>query len=177
METVAWLDPADPDKGFAAFVATLTQLIAGGRRSAYVLALRYYELLRDAAGVATPPPEPAEPEFPTSAVTASLIWTGPRYARSLEARGKTDNVREVVGRAVGRAAMRHTLNAGRTTVFGSVVVDPAALGWARITDADPCDFCKMLAGRGLVYKTERSAGGLNRWHDGCACAVVPLFRD
>jgi hypothetical protein len=75
---------------------------------------------------------------------------------------------------VAGAAGYLALSGGRDTITGSVQADPQALAWARqTTSAHPCAFCSMLASRGAVYKTEKSAGF--RAHNHCACVPVPLF--
>ena len=48
--------------------------------------------------------------------------------------------------------------------------------WARVaTGAETCGWCLMLCSRGPVYTSEARGGGLNAWHDGCDCKVVPVF--
>lgn len=36
-----------------------------------------------------------------------------------------------------------------------------------------CSFCVMLASRGFVYHSAKTAGEFNRFHSNCDCAVVP----
>lgn len=51
--------------------------------------------------------------------------------------------------------------------------DPVKPRFARVpTGAETCDFCLMLASRGFVYHSEKSAGGLTHWHSHCDCRVV-----
>ena len=48
--------------------------------------------------------------------------------------------------------------------------------FARIpTGFDTCTFCLMLASRGAVYRTRKSAGEFKHFHRGCDCKVVPSF--
>jgi hypothetical protein len=169
------LNASDPMAGWGRLLAELLALLRGGRSVSESLAMEFYRHLReieDAEGA--PPPRPGVP-FPTGPVVGSLWYTGPRMALAMAARGEK-RIPERVGVMVGRSAMRHTLNAGRETMRQAATEDPAAWGWARITDADPCKFCAMLATRGAVYKTSRTAGDeTNRYHDGCACSVVAVF--
>jgi hypothetical protein len=82
-------------------------------------------------------------------------------------------------------ATRLALNGGRETISRSVEADEEALGWVRIPDADPCAFCRTLASRGEVYKSEETAGrranrrfeglGEFKFHDHCGCTVVPTY--
>lgn len=171
------LDASDPERGWTSLLAELIALIRGGRSVSEHLAMEFYRHLRELEHAeGTAPRQPAIP-FPTDSVIGSMIYTGPRMARALKARGDDKNLPARVGVMVGRSAMRHTLNAGRATTRQVVEEDPAAWGWARITDADPCPFCRMLATRGPVYKSARTAGNeLNRYHDGCACSVVAVFK-
>lgn len=68
---------------------------------------------------------------------------------------------------------RLVLDVGRNTVIGAVHADAKARGWARRTEPDPCHFCSMLASRGAVYRTERSAEF--KPHDNCRCIPEPFF--
>lgn len=50
--------------------------------------------------------------------------------------------------------------------------------FARVpTGAETCTFCLMLASRGAVYHTRRSAGEFRKFHRGCDCKVLPGFED
>lgn len=48
--------------------------------------------------------------------------------------------------------------------------------FARVTSGrNTCAFCLMLAGRGAVYESRKSAGEFDHWHRHCTCKVVPCF--
>ena len=50
--------------------------------------------------------------------------------------------------------------------------------FARVTaGGETCPFCLMLAGRGAVYHSLKTAGELRHFHRGCRCKVVPGFED
>lgn len=50
--------------------------------------------------------------------------------------------------------------------------------FARVpTGFETCTFCLMLASRGAVYHTRKSAGEWKHFHRGCDCKVVPSFED
>lgn len=63
-------------------------------------------------------------------------------------------------------------NVGRSTVMGSSIADPRAMGWQRVTDGNACGFCRMLASRGAVYSESTVDFGA---HDLCGCAATPAF--
>ena len=44
--------------------------------------------------------------------------------------------------------------------------------FARIPSGPSCGFCIMLASRGFVYATRKSAGELTRFHNDCDCRIV-----
>lgn len=49
--------------------------------------------------------------------------------------------------------------------------DPDSVGWARVA-GDSCGFCRMLAGRGAVYKRETATFAS---HPNCDCTAKPVF--
>lgn len=68
---------------------------------------------------------------------------------------------------------RRIANFARVTVMRSSVRDPRSRGWQRV-GSPQCDFCRMLIGRGAVYRTETTAGF--DAHDHCNCAAEPAWR-
>lgn len=66
-------------------------------------------------------------------------------------------------------------DAGRETMEYNIETDKAPVRYARIADAMSCDFCKMLASRGFVYRNKQTAGEFNQFHGGCNCQIVPGF--
>lgn len=66
---------------------------------------------------------------------------------------------------------RRIANAARSTITGSSVADPHAAGWKRTGRGD-CNFCRMLIGRGAVY---RDASADFKAHDRCHCGAAPVF--
>lgn len=54
--------------------------------------------------------------------------------------------------------------------------DSAKPRFARVpTGAETCQFCIMLASRGFVYHSKKSAGALDHWHPNCDCRIIPGF--
>lgn len=70
---------------------------------------------------------------------------------------------------------KRVANGARSTVIGNSHMDPQARGYQRYarTTSAGCAFCKMLAGRGAVYRTADSASFAS--HDNCKCVAVPAF--
>lgn len=65
----------------------------------------------------------------------------------------------------------------RRSKDGTLIARPFA--WARVVTPSkngPCGFCAMLASRGPVYKTSKTAGvGVNRFHNHCRCVCVAVY--
>ena len=78
-----------------------------------------------------------------------------------------------VGAAQSRELVEYVLDGGRDTVINTVQRDDRAVGWYRVTDGDPCAFCALLASRGAVYKSQRSASFGS--HPSCGCTAEPAF--
>lgn len=81
------------------------------------------------------------------------------------------------------AAARQVRAGERQALLRTVAADSRMQGWIRVTDADPCAFCAMLASRGPVYKRNtfsrsdpRFTGpGTAKVHDHCACSIEPVY--
>lgn len=89
----------------------------------------------------------------------------------------------VAARIAGSVA-RHVQNGGRQTLIDGVKDDPVALGWIRVTKANPCFFCAMIASRGLRTWRDDSfdesdarfeGPGTAKVHDSCACTLKPVY--
>lgn len=61
----------------------------------------------------------------------------------------------------------------RDTVIGNRLRDKESVGYKRIASGGACGFCRMLAGRGAVYK---QATAYFASHGNCQCTVQPWFR-
>ncbi|UQA92870.1 VG15 protein [Streptomyces halobius] len=161
------------------------------------------------------PEEPVEAH--DRAAVASLVSQGPAKLRQGVAQAATEQTRgrlddagflqeledavDTAGRTSAGAADREALRAGRDLIDQASKRDRRAVGWARVTDGNPCAFCAMLASRGAIYSSQATAAGggrrkprgsadgrvranrrppvsredLTRYHYGCHCQTVPVF--
>lgn len=94
--------------------------------------------------------------------------------------------KQVTTKKLAAAAVRHAQAGGRQTIHDASEQDPVALGWVRVTRADPCFFCAMLASRGLAYRpfkedsfamsnAQFSGDGDAKVHDECGCSLKPVY--
>jgi hypothetical protein len=149
------------------------------------LAADYFETEREIADVPGSF-RPEVPDVPETKVETSLrwatkdLWTPEREHPAPIEQRLADAETKVIG-----AAQKAVADVARDTVHQAVAKDKRAIGWARVTDADPCYFCALMAIRGAVYKTRASAGrranrnfegeGLYKFHDHCSCTVTPVW--
>lgn len=72
------------------------------------------------------------------------------------------------------SVQRIMANGHRDTIRGSSVRDRRATGWARYGEGETCTFCRLLIGRGEVYRETTANFGA---HDHCNCLAGPVFGD
>lgn len=168
------VDPTDLAGTIEAFAAAAATLVLAGRRASAAAAGRYYvdfrrlERVDGQAFVALP----ALP--PTAVVTGALRGAG--LAGVLNARRRGEAVEAAHRNGFVKLASSATslvLGGGRETLLGAIDADKAAKGWQRVTDSNPCAFCRMIAGRGAIFKSEDSADFQAHGH--CGCSAEPLF--
>lgn len=70
------------------------------------------------------------------------------------------------------AVSKYVLAPGWDTIQENSIRDPAASGWHREVRAGACKFCRMLAGRGAVYKKATAHFAA---HDNCNCVALPSW--
>lgn len=175
------MNPAKIDASWPAVRAALMPIVQQARTQSAALAGAAYMDARRTAGI---PDGGFDPEGPLQLAIArlesSLNVTGPVEFKKAIAAGRSPQ------QAMDAAAVRMVgstqylaLEGGRSVINRSVDADEMATGWSRVTDADPCAWCAMLASRGPVYKSAKTAGdprqGGNRYHDACACQAWPAF--
>lgn len=155
--------------------ARAAALLAGeGFDQSAAAAANYYGLFRRVEGVgAIAVPRAARPgaEFMAGQLRGAAlkgIIDARKAGMTVPAAGKQGLIR------VAGELTKLVLAGGRMTITGAVNGDRKALGWARATSGDPCTFCRMLASRGPVYKSEKSADFEAHDHD--SCMPEPVYR-
>ena len=84
----------------------------------------------------------------------------------------TDNPQQTLSVLAG-AVDRYVRYGGRDAVARNVATDPRRPRYARIPGGGKsCAFCTMLASRGFVYHSQKTAGEFDHYHDDCRCTVV-----
>lgn len=180
----AWRELANPaqiDASWPILRSVLTQPVLRAREESARLAADFYLEARREAGFDADGFSPSRPTpLTVERLNSTLDVTGPVEFKKAIASGKTPP------QALDQAAVRMAgstqyaaLEGGRSVIRDSIERDDRATGYARVTDNDPCAWCAMLASRGPVYKSAKTAGdprqGGDRYHDLCGCQAVPSF--
>lgn len=119
-------------------------------------------------------------------VDANLNATGiASYKKAIRAGQAPEKAVDTMAVNLSGASTTLVLEGGREVIRDAVLADEEAIGWARITDPDPCAFCAMLASRGAVYHSRATAGaaankkfvgdGMFKFHNHDACIAKPIF--
>ncbi|MFI8942757.1 hypothetical protein [Streptomyces syringium] len=157
------------------------------------LAADFYDSQRLDAGVpgrfTVPTPDPP----PDEQVSNSLRWATkdlwPRDAAvATEAQARPLDQRLDAAEARSEQVVQKLVaDQGRETVRRAVRQDREAVGYARSAALGACSFCKLMAARGMVYKSAGSAGrdanelftgdaSVAKYHNDCHCSIIPVFR-
>lgn len=173
MEIWPAFDVDDSARSWPAVETALLAVIGERRAVSASLAAGYFEAFRAAerVGDVASPVLAAFDEGAVARARTSLQVTGYVTIERLRALKHADPAQIALVRVSG-AVTRHLLEGGRETLLMSVRSDRRARGWARVTSAEPCEFCSMLASRGAVY---RAGSGRFQAHDHCGCSAEPVY--
>lgn len=147
----------------------------------------------EAPDAAPPIEEPDDEAFED--IVGELIRSTRGYLKTLSRKGDSEAEGMSKGTQMVRAkATRMVADGGRRVIENEVRRGNGPLGYARVTDNDPCPFCAMLASRGVYYGGEESPGALLyrsdsfeesnkrfsgdgrfKVHDGCCCTLEPVY--
>lgn len=168
------LNLQDVRSSWPALKTALTALIRDRFSQSATLGTTYYRQARRAANV----PGIADvitPDLPADdLISATLDSTGPWGMLGKIKQGQqVTQASENAGVQMAGASQRLISNGARQAVLQSVDADAKAVAWMRITSSNPCAFCAMLAGRGAIFRSEKSAEF--EAHSHCSCVAAPVF--
>ncbi len=167
--------PWPPPDDIAVWLSLVIGLLDAGRQGSITLAEDYYGNERD-LWVPDEPWHPAPPPVWDPVASAALITAAgpgllrrpPDYITDPDAAARA---------AVVAEAQKTVADAARHSIEDQVAADRKAIGWARVTTGpSSCAFCRLLASRGPVYKSQGSAAGRRgTYHRRCDCTARPVF--
>jgi hypothetical protein len=159
----------------ADMVSYLWRPLNNARAQTYTASVRY---LHGQGLLDTPPLRPYEPQALDKLLTDTVERATVAGDPVTEENRTSPIVVEQTQKAVARAVSRHAQEPARETVQEAADDAGEEIGWARmLTGPKSCGFCAMLASRGPVYRSDKSAmfrGGASAdaYHDGCDCVAV-----
>jgi hypothetical protein len=191
-------DPERPDT-FGQFLEAVTPIIRQAHGASSQAAAAYYPAYRLVERIPGPVPDVQFAELVEDAVRTSMYVTGETQVnRSLNAGMTVAAAKRQAFTTLSGAVARHVAAGARDTLHQTILSDPVAYGWERMTGRDPCAFCAMLASRGAIYsetsvavdltgvdpqfrpvlqsggrRQRRRSGDL--YHDHCQCYLEPRF--
>lgn len=165
------LDPTDLKGTGGRWANVAEQIVLDGFNQSAALGGAYFSAFTE---IEQGYPSPAKrATFVPAPVRKSLEFTGLGFLGGLIASGYSPEFAATAALSlVMRAASRHVLDGGRSTVVDSTAGAPELAGWRRIGRAEACPFCRMLIGRGEVYSARNA---LFASHDRCKCAAEPAY--
>lgn len=107
-----------------------------------------------------------------SSADSELVAGSVRYAVGNVFDGSPDQALALLNGSIQRLVQY----SGRETVARNVAADKSRPRYARVPQGVTCAWCTMLASRGFVYHSKKSAGELDgHFHDDCDCQIVPSW--
>ena len=157
------LNTSQPERSRDLLLAFVPELVQRYGMDAAQFAAEWYDVQRAAAGV-------SGAYRATALASPYLAATEPmvrRAAGSLFTDAPADALTTLLA-----SAGKYVLAAPRDTIARATERDPQATGWKRVTRPGACSFCRMLSGRGGVYRRESVHFAS---HGSCNCAAAPSW--
>ncbi len=133
-------------------------------------------------------------EFPLEDVAKNMLVNGPGRVMANMGEKTIDEAMETALHTSSGAAIRQAVNGSRSVTRAVAESDQRALGWARVTDSNPCYYCAILASRGAVYQADSFLAkdesfakpsepvelgdnwtDVAKVHDNCRCTLRPVY--
>lgn len=162
------------DESFTLLIAATLPLLRFYHRTSAAVAVGYFDAFRRAERASGNGRGIIANALDEAKAAEALRITGQAMTRKALRAGQPPEIamRTALVRTSGTVT-RQVLTGSRDTLVRSTGEDRQAVAWARVTDADPCVFCRVLASRGAVYRGEETAEF--QAHDACACGAEPHY--
>lgn len=150
-----------------AALAAVNLIVPAYYDAAGSLAVAWYDEIRDES-------RPSGPYEATIIGDPATEWIEREAARLLrdldtdleaEMQSMTNEIIALAAKEVARGF--------RDSITGNARMDTEAIGWSRVARGGACRFCRMLADKGAVYRSESTA--IFGAHKNCNCAARPEF--
>lgn len=162
------------DEGsFQRLLTASLPLIRAYRGMSSALATSYFTAFRSAEGVAGTATPRSAPSLSDAEIKGTLHVLGQDSLREALSAGQSPTLaRQTTLTKTSGAVTKFVQDGGRDAIVLSTAEDKQSLGWARVTDGDPCHFCRTLASRGAVYSADTADF---QAHSHCGCVARPSY--
>ncbi|WP_329223732.1 hypothetical protein OG352_06485 [Streptomyces sp. NBC_01485] len=175
------------------WIDAVTEVVGRYSETSATLAADFYDGEREAAGVPGSFTVPLADAPPDEQVDSALRWATKDLWQRNEAvatvaqREPLDVRIQAAMAKADSATQKLVADGGRETLRQAVQQDRQAVGYARAAALGACAFCRLMASRGMVYKTAGTAGrdanerftgdaSVAKFHNDCHCVITPVFR-
>ena len=159
------VDLSDPDRAAEEVARIMTEYAERYANQTAVLSTRFYDDARRAelGEALMPTPDPLYNELATKDAAKGILY---KYS---DAAARLDMLVERLDYEVKKASANAVIAAGAQ--------DKRTPRYARVpSGTETCLFCLMLASRGFVYRTPKTAGEDGHYHANCDCRIVPSWK-
>jgi len=157
------LNLGQPESARDALLEFMPVLVSSYGESAAAMAADWYDEVRASEGV----PGRYRAQIAVPDQSEAAVDTVRRAAAALFTDSPATTLLSLTA-----AAPKYALTGSRETIVRSTDRDPRAVGWQRVVRSGACRFCRMLHGRGAVYKESTA---LFAAHKECNCAAAPSW--
>lgn len=159
-----------PGSTYAEWQAAMQALAVRNRAAATTLGTSYVGAAWLAAGQADAPTLVPASDLPVEQIQTALRVTSlVAYRRSLGAGLEPQQAEQSALVQVSGSIARAVADAAREAAAESTIASGGR--WSRVTNPGACSFCRMLAGRGAIYRSETNFAS----HDHCGCSLISEF--
>lgn len=183
-------NPVEPE-AFSDWLEAANEVVTRYGDMSASLAAEFYDSQRTAANVGDDFTASLADPLAADQTETVLRWaTHDVWPLDGEAEGRREPLASrlaVAERQTEAVTQKLVADQGRETMRQAVRADREAVGYARAAALGACAFCRLMASRGMVYKTAGTAGrdandrfsgdaSVAKFHDNCHCGIVPVFR-
>lgn len=168
LDAIEGIDWSDETAAINAVVAAMVNVCGISSEAAATLGAAFYNAVRAeelGTAIATGAAESGFASEATEQAVRAMATELVNGDREAFIRSCVSRIGYEVNRSAGESVMSMARRDSREVRFARVP-----------TGSETCRFCLMLASRGFVYSSKRSAGENGHYHANCDCRIVPSFK-
>lgn len=164
-------DLSNPHDFLDATQKIVSRHVKAGAKLTSEIAAKYYDYLRESSGIS----DGFKARTIDYDTEGTKVYVRAGAWRDYDADADEFDLKNYIKR-MGNRLEYDVKRASAETIYENGKRDPERVRYARIpAGGETCKFCLMLASRGYVYKTAKSAGEDGHYHAHCQCRITPQF--